>query len=204
MMKVKEIMFILLILFAISGCGGPPVPPDYPGRGEGDIPLGRVRGSGLVKIAIREANGSVDTMAVNVGAEETATFYHDPLANGETIMTVQSSDPDSAPKTYTIQTGETQRFIINISFVPPGRRSEVRGLQFAPVNSNVISVGTTLRLSFIIQGSQVQGLTPTVWVDGGIGSLNGANMFTAVTPGEGVIRAELMGYTAELPITVTP
>lgn len=204
MMKVKGIMFILLILFAVVGCGGPPIPPDYPGRGEGDIPLGRVRGGGLVKIAIQESNGSVDTLSVNVPAEESATFYHEPLTNGETIMTVESSVPDIASKTYLIQTGETQRFIINISFVPPGRRSEVRGLQFASVNSNVISVGTTLRLSFIIQGSHVQGLTPTVWVDGGIGSLNGANMFTAVTPGEGVIRAELMGYTAELPITVTP
>jgi len=200
MISKKILLLVIFIAVLLTSCGGPLHNPEpQPGRGEGDIPLGRVRGGGRIKIAIQEINGETDVARIDA----TGTFYSDRLAYGETAFIISTDDPTYEPRTYNVQIGRVQRYIMNASLPLRSRRTDVRGLQIEPLgNNNILRVGTEVRLRVAVTGSNTQGIFPTVWVDGGVGSLNPANVFTAIAPGEGVIRAELYGFTAELPITV--
>lgn len=200
MISKKILLLLIFISILLTGCGGPVYNPEpQPGRGEGDIPLGRIRGGGKLKVVLQERDGTIDAATI----DSSGTFYSDRLEYGETVFMLSTDDPAYEPRTYTVQAGRVQRYIMNAALPPRNRRADVQGLQVTSPSPNItLQVGTETRIRFNIQGTNTQNLSPTVWVDGGIGSLNAANVFTAVTPGEGVIRAELYGYTAELPITV--
>lgn len=200
MISKKSLLLSIFISILLTGCGGPVYNPDpQPGRGEGDIPLGRIRGGGRLKVVVQESDGTIEAATI----DSSGTFYSDRLAYGETVFMLSTDDPAYEPSTYTVQAGRVQQYIINAVLPLRNRRVDVQGLRIEPMTpNNILQVGTETRIRFTIQGTNTQGLSPTVWVDGGIGSLNSANVFTAVAPGEGVIRAELYGYTAELHITV--
>lgn len=200
MISTKILLPFILISILLTSCGGPISDPGLqPGRGEGDIPLGRVRGGGKIKITIQEHDGTLDIATI----DPSGTFYSDRLEYGETVFTLSTDDPNYEPRTYTVQAGRVQRYIMNASLPLRSRRADVQGLRIEPIgDNNTLRVGTEVRIRFTIQGTNTQGIFPTVWIDGGVGSLNPANILTAVSPGEGIIRAELYGYTAELPITI--
>jgi hypothetical protein len=67
-----------------------------------------------------------------------------------------------------------------------------------------LRVGQSIKLKPIVKGTDVNGLLPSYWTSGGVGSLNPGGVFRAKAPGTGTVTADVLGVSSTVAITVTP
>jgi hypothetical protein len=128
------------------------------------------------------------------------TFFGPAIPAGPATFTIL---PPSGlePETLSILIGPNQRYVANVEPQHKNSNAVVSSLQIELLGP-AIALGETRVVRVTVRGEHAQSLKPTIWVDGGIGTLDTGNRFTALFRGSGAIRAELKGVTAELPISI--
>lgn len=191
--------FCLLVTTASMGCGGR-LASDSPTRGEGDIPVGRVRlapgTSALVRIDC--LSGSYTT-TVNPAGIVMAPHQ----TEGPATITVESTSNDTLRDSFEVQFGSSQQYVFNAELQHKDTNVVVESLEVELMGAP-ISVGQSRSIKVKVNGKNAANLRPTIWIEGGIGMLDTGNRLVATNSGEGTIHAELMGVEASIPITASP
>ncbi|MFN8139560.1 MAG: hypothetical protein U0R49_07165 [Fimbriimonadales bacterium] len=172
---------------------------DYTHKGEGDIPIIRVIGIGsrTATVTVRDSDGSEFTAY----SDSAGSVYLPQLAHGTAAFNINT--PDCDEQNFSLPMGFEQRYVLNASPVMPDREATVTGLTIKlPGYKGSIAVGEQQPIVIEISGTRVQGLKPTIWLEGGIASLDGSNRMQPVLMGSGRIHAELMGVAATFEFTV--
>lgn len=199
MLKNFLYAFCLLLTFASIGCGGR-LASDSPTRGEGDIPVGRVRlapgRSAFVRIDC--LSGSYTT-AVNSAGIVMAPHQ----TPGPATITVESNSNDTLRDSFEVQFGSSQQYVFNAELQHKDPNVVVESLEVELMGSPIF-VGQSRSIKIKVNGKNAANLHPTIWVEGGIGMLDSGNRLIATAAGEGTVHAELMGVEASIPITVSP
>lgn len=199
MLKNFLYAFCLLLTFASLGCGGR-LASDSPTRGEGDIPVGRVRvapgRSAFVRIDC--LSGSYTT-AVNPAGIVMAPHQ----TEGPATITVESTSDDMLPDSFEVQFGSSQQYVFNAELQHKDSNVEVNSLEVELMGAPV-SVGQSRSIKVKVNGKNASNLRPTIWIEGGIGMLDSGNRLIATSTGSGTIHAELMGVEAAIEVTVSP
>jgi hypothetical protein len=186
---------LLVAAVAICGCGGVTDYAFAPDRGEGSIPVGRAMAA--MRISVVDEGGGVQEVKTRGD-----TFFLKRMTKGTAQMSFHPVDPRLQPASFKVIVGENQRYIVNVVAQPKSRQRDVDGLSLSLDHHGPIPIGTRLQIQATVQGSNVEGLEPTVWVDGGVGTLSSSNEFLATHAGNGLIRARIFGQRASIRIVV--
>jgi len=181
-------------MFLVVGCGGAGVQTDG-GRGEGNIPIGKL--SYLQgPIAISEcAVGQNSPLTI----DSQGTIWANQFPIGQTTITIATpTSTDVLPVVLGVQ----QSGVIAAYYNVPSKNTVVTGLTISLTNGQAPVVGNTYAVSIAVAGSNLAGLRPNMWINNGLGYFDANNNFVATTAGSGSICAELCGVSATLPITV--
>lgn len=182
----------------VVGCGGYDTQRDR--FGEGNIPVGRVisRRSAEAAVTIETDSGVRRTTVTNSGG----IFKFDELPVGGATLTVEPMDPQLERESLRIYFGAEQRMIANVGVNDRNIVAVVESLEISMPSGTVVAPGSRTPFVVRVSGQNVQSLIPSIWVDGGIGSLGAGNQFIASVPGTGKIRVRVLGREAELNVTV--
>jgi len=201
-MNIKTLSIFVLFAAAalvVVGCGGQ-TNGIGDGRGEGNIPIGKianVRPLGAVVYATTSSGGTLTS-----STDDSGVFSMPRLAYGATSFTVVPNDPQLATESFTVQVGSWQKDIVRSTVHKKDLDAVVDSITIDIPNRKELRVGVAVPIKVTIVGSNVKDLKPTVWVDGGLGQIEDPDRFTPEALGAGQIRAELLGKSASLDITV--
>ena len=129
--------------------------------------------------------------------------YLPDLPVGRTQFIFQSIERSTLPKTVELDVPAVDEQIFDINLIPRGQSAQVERVWFANVSPLVLRVGETAKLQFRYQGTGVNGVAPSLWIEGGVGSLNPGGVFRAMAPGVGKANGDLFGVVTTLDIIVT-
>lgn len=194
-----SIRFVPLLVLLVIGCGGAD-PLQSGTRGDGSIPVGRAKGPtrAPVDVVVLASDGtSFSTRTVE------GDVFLPNLPSGLTKFTFEGADRGSEAKTLQLLLSPNQGQIFDVNLPPRGQSARVDRVWFANASPLVLRVGETAKLQFRFEGTGVNGVGPTIWIEGGVGAINPGNVYRAVSPGVGKAYGELFGVTTSLDIIVT-
>ena len=183
-------------MFMIGGCGGAGV-SDEGGRGEGNIPIGKLSNmQGAVSATLA---ATTDSQTPTITVDSSGTIWASQLSSGLATVTIATSKcTDVLPVIF----GAQQSNVIAAYYNVPSANTVVTGLTISLTNGQAPVVGNTYAVNVTVAGSNISGLRPNLWINNGVGCFDSNNNFVASATGSGSICAELCGVTATLPITV--
>ncbi|MBX7134701.1 MAG: hypothetical protein K1X67_18695 [Fimbriimonadaceae bacterium] len=198
---LRKYFFAISVLATLAsiGCGGR-VASDSPTRGEGDIPVGRVRIAPGRSATVR-IDSVAGTFSTIVTGNATVVAPSQPF--GPATLTIQPDSDDLLATSIPIQFGMSQQFVFNAEVQQRSAATAVDSLQIELMGSPV-NVGQSRNIRVIVNGKNVGNVRPSIWIDGGVGMLDNGFRFVATSPGEGVVHAELLGVHTSIPVTVAP
>lgn len=186
------------LLIALGGCGGQGV-SDGPTRGEGDIPIGRAKVSrGPLRPVRIDCAGGTTFGTIDASG----TVWASPPAAGEASISIMAEDPSIEPVTIPITFGAQQRNLFDASLSSRGAGAVVRSIAIDLVGPMPIAVGQIYTIRVRVDGDNLNGVKPTVWVDDGVGALGANDRFTVTNSGIGEIRAQLYGVVGSTSVNV--
>jgi hypothetical protein len=198
-MKLASRSLGLVVAVVIAGCGGGNLTyTSSGGRGEGNIPAGRVKtiSSRSVVVQAEYPGGQTELAAIDASG----TFWLSRLPSGTVKFHMWTTSRDVEPKTYTVVTAPSSDFVIS-AFLPPRGPHDVVGVE-ASEFGGPLNVGERRKVVVTVHGENSRGIQPTIWVNGGVGSIAEGGVFVATRPGTGVVRIEICGFTATVPVVV--
>jgi hypothetical protein len=199
-MRMSRLWYVGLIPLAVflHGCGGAGM-ASTDTRGEGNIPIGRVTmPPGQVRLTVTNrygepVAGSIDPQGVMWMAR---------TAVGQAGVSLQPADGNLDPVGFNIVFGINQEYVIDAAINKKKPDAVVLSLVIELPNGKDPVLGKSCPVKVTATGTNIGGLKPTVWVDGGIGYVDKNHKFVATSSGSGVIHATLRGVTADLQIHV--
>lgn len=197
--NVRTALLGVVAAAVLAGCGGGE--GASPGtRGEGNIPIGKVRAIALpvARVVAVDAAGAVLTSYT----DPSGMFSMPRLAAGPTTFTVEPLSSDYAAQSLSVLMGAAQANIMEVNLVPATSDAVVETMSIDLPDRKDLKVGVAVPYKVTVNGRNVKPLIPSVWVDFGRGHFESPNKFVPDSPGEGRIGAELMGKTVYLDITV--
>lgn len=198
---LKHLLYALSLLAALAsiGCGGR-LASDSPTRGEGDIPVGRVRiapgGSAFVRIDDLSGSYSATVNPAGVVMAPRQT-------EGPATITVEPTSNDLASTSFQVQFGSSQQYVFNAELQRKNSTAVIDSLQ-VEVMGAPLSLGQSRNIKVTVNGKNAANLRPTIWVDGGVGMLDNGNRLIGTSVGNGTVHAQLMGVEASVAFTVSP
>lgn len=118
----------------------------------------------------------------------------DELPEGPAQLTITPEDPQYEIIELNILIGDEQRFIVLANLNPSG--TETHNLTIEPITPLSRGQQAPIRID------TDSGTAPTVWVDGGVGSINSSGTFMAKKRGRGRICAQVGHASASVEVTV--
>ncbi len=180
----------------MTGCGGQSAPGDFGSRGEGNIPIGKLKSVLPAVASATDSSGWSGTLSV----ASDGTVFSPSLSDGPALFTVEDSSGNRLE--MPLELGRERRLVFQARIHPKADGAACTGLRIVLPNDKPLYVGNNVPLKVEAEGSKVEGLPASLWVSGGVGSILEGNRFVATRPGSGSIEAELLGVRASLPITV--
>jgi hypothetical protein len=190
---------VFFALFGQGGCGGAQDSlASEIGRGEGNIPVGRLLPPPAHRVRVSATFSTGETEFTEVDAD--GVFRLSKLPSGRTLITLAPGSRQFEHKTYTVVAGQHKEYVMEarLTPIPP---HDVTGLQMEAF-SGPLKLHEQRRIVVHVLGPNAAGLRPTLWVNGGVGSIRHDGLFIAAAPGSGSIRAELCGHTVQIPVVV--
>ncbi len=170
---------------------------------DGDVAVGRVKRHGPPVDAYVTAEMS-DGAKQTVRTTEDGTFWFRPMPTGTTTLTIAPLDASLQTQTFVVEMGQIQERVIVVQAVPKAPVTDVEGFDLEPSTDTRGRVGRPISVRTTVQGANTNHLEPTVWIDGGVGSLTPSGNLLPRSIGQGTLRAELLGNTKSVPITIDP
>jgi hypothetical protein len=177
---MKRWLLAVLVGAALLGCGG-------------ESPIGRARDkqSGVVRVTGIDSTGKRQTVVSNSGR----AFEMGPFAPGPAVFEFESNDRAFLRETVQAAMGSEQRFVLNARLWTRDDTANVTDLTVALLDGQTVPVGAAIELRPTVVGpAAAHGDVPTVWVSGGVGTLDEGDVFRATVPGSGEIRLKLYGF----------
>lgn len=171
-------------------------------RLDGNIPIGRLKRPGPSVDALVTAQLS-DGRVQTTRTSSNGTFYFDRMPNGPTTLTVTPMDTEYETQSFVVVMGEEQSNVIVVSPVPKERPTDIEGLDLEPTEDPGARKGRPVSVRTKVRGPNRKNLNPTLWVDGGIGSLTPSGNLMPTQGGQGTLHAELYGFSKAVTVTVT-
>jgi len=184
----------------LGGCGGVTPNSDSTTRGEGTIPIGKISTKPVVPVQFMATYQNGYKYEGNI--TEDGTIYMPLLPYGEANLSVMPGDEQYEPADYKVNIKAQQRYIISVGLQPKGASASVESLALEVPNAKEMQVGKTYPIKVTLNGKNTANLKPTVWVNGGAGSIDTGLRFLALVPGEATICAKIGNLEATLPIVV--
>ncbi len=197
-MKLKSIWIVAIFgAVLLAGCGGNGM--EGSGRGEGSIPIGRAMSDArAVSVMLR-----VGESEYPIAASANGTFYvSSSLLTDSWTATVSAEG--GWTESFTVSPGRNAEDSFDVFILPTSRRSDVTSVSLAHPGGIQLRVGQSIKLKPVVTGTNINGLMPSYWTSGGIGSLNPGGVFRAKAPGTGTVTADVLGVSSTVAITVTP
>ncbi|MFN3684577.1 MAG: hypothetical protein ACK41F_11700 [Fimbriimonadaceae bacterium] len=187
----------LLVVAVLAGCGGQNAPGPLGSKGEGNIPIGKLKSPLPAVVSATDSSGWSGSLSV----ASDGTVFAPSLSDGEAVLSVEDSDGSRLDMPLVL--GPERRLLFVARLHPKQSGATCTALRISLANERPIPVGRTVPIKVVAEGVRVEGLQPSLWVSGGVGSVLEGNRFVATRPGEGSIEAELLGVRASLPVTVS-
>lgn len=193
---------MLLIIAALSaGCGGQATLPPPSNRGEGDIPVGRLKGPSSEDSEVTIIGSDHHEYRASV-QPSSGTIMSPELPQGEATVLVRPADPSVEPLEFPLIVGPNESYVANVQIRKSRPSALITGMTIELMGQYPIVVGEPAPVRVTIYGTNVGGLKPTIWVDGGVGTLDVGNRFIGTQPGIGSVHAEALGFSAQIEVTV--
>lgn len=168
-------------------------------KGEGDIPIIRVLGLQGHHATVTATDSS--GMEVTGHSDDAGDVYLPHLQNGLAHFKIEANG--YKPSDYNVVLNTDQTYIMNAAPLLESEQPTVSSITIRlPGYSGAISLGKKQQIIVDVEGSNLRGLKPTVWLDCGIASLTNSNQIIPQFSGTGVIKAELGGVIATLEFVV--
>jgi hypothetical protein len=198
-MKFKIIgVVVALGAVLLTGCGGYGT-EGHSGRGEGSIPIGRAMSDARAVNVMLRVGGSEYELAPSPNG---SVYVSSSLLTGPWSATI--STDGGWTESFTVSPGQNAEEAFDVFILPASRKSDVTSVTLAHPDGIQLRVGQSIKLKPIITGTNVNGLLPSYWTTGGVGSLNPGGVFRAKAPGTGTLTADVLGFSSTVSITVTP
>lgn len=202
-----SVFILTVVLLALSGCGGSSGPLDalsgggFSPRGEGNIPIGRAHGVGMGESSVSIVMSDGRTYSTFTKLQ----VIHAPaLPKGVTTVTVTPGNRKFSRHTFQYVVGPDQYWAFNVYPVDRVSTQVVKDLDVNLRSGRVFRVGDKYDLEIQTYGANLDGLKPSLSINGGIARLDSNDdlMFTKAGTGELVI--ELLGVQKVLTLFVEP
>jgi len=92
--------------------------------------------------------------------------------------------------------------VFDAQLVTRGVGAVVRTIAIDLIGPMPIAVGQSYTIRVRVEGDNLNGAKPTLWVDGGVGALGSNDRLTFTASGTGEIRAQLYGVQGSLSVDV--
>lgn len=207
--KMKSNRILLLAAVAVgvlaaglSGCGGQgsatEIVPD--GRGEGNVPIGRVRSEAATTWSafLTKQDGTTLSLAVAPNGD---LVLDEPVA-GEYTLTVSDTLGAYEEAVYVLDV-EPIGPMIDVFMVPANAGAECTSLTVRLLGGSSVQVNKPTPILTSARGTGLAQLKPTVWLTGDIGYLDNQGRLVPTQTGEGTIEAELLGVRASATVSIT-
>lgn len=202
-MKTVYVIFTAIlagISLIIMGCGGAGSDTGGSTRGEGTIPIGKISSRPIYQAQIMATYQNGVSYSGTVISD--GTVYMAPLPYGDAKLTVAPVDEKYEAASYDINVKAQQRYIISIAIQKKDPAVTIDSLSIEIPNAKEMEVGKTYPIKVTVNGKNAANLKPTVWVNGGAGSVDSGNRFLAMVPGEASIHAKIGDVETSIPITI--
>lgn len=185
----------------IAGCGGSSTSIEGLPKGEGNIPIGRAQNKEMGECAI--------TLELSDGRTYN-TFTHQQvvyapvLPQGVTRVTIVPGNRRFNRYTFEYMTGKDQFWSFNARPLARVATQVVKDIDVNLSTGETFKVGQTFRLNVDVQGVGLDGVKPTVFVNGGTARLDAKDVLTFTKSGFGEIAVELLGFRRIIEFNVEP
>ena len=187
----------LLACALVAGCGGQNASGAIGSKGEGNIPIGKLKSVLPAVVSATDSSGWSGTLTV----ASDGTVFAPTLSDGPAVLSAEDSQGNKVDMPLVL--GAERKLVFLARLHPKQSGATCTGLRISLPNDKPIPVGRTVSIKVEALGERVEGLRPNLWVSGGVGSVLEGQRFVATRPGQGSIEAELLGVRASLPITVS-
>lgn len=195
-----EALLGLAVAISVLGCGGNSANVSSLTRGEGDIPVGRLKSPHLEESEV-VIHGSDDHL-YHATVDPYGVISVSTLPSGPANVIVNSLEPDVEQVVVPLQIGSNESYIMNIESATKRPGAVVTGMTIELMGQTPIRMGQVNPVKVTVSGLNVNGLKPTIWIDGGNGFLDAGNRFSATATGPATVCAKLLGVTVRLDFTV--
>lgn len=198
--SIKVILATIIgVGLVLAGCGGN-TPDMVSTRGEGTIPIGKISMKPVTPVQVVATYQYGQSYPGTVTSD--GTIYMQALPYGEMSLAVTPTESCYAPATYSVDVKAQQRYIINVAVQKVDPAVTVDSLAIEIPNAKAMQVGKTYPIKVTVSGKNAANLKPTVWVNGGAGSIDSGNRFLAQVSGDASIHAKIGDVEASIPITI--
>lgn len=181
----------------VAGCGGQNAPGAIRSKGEGNIPIGKLKSAYPAVVSATDSSGWSGKLSV----ASDGTVFAPTLSDGAAVLSAEDCRGNKVDMPLVL--GAERKLVFLARLHPKQSGATCTALRLSLPNDRPIPVGRTVSIKVEALGERVEGLQPSLWVSGGVGSVLEGQRFVATRPGEGSIVAELLGVRASLPITVS-
>lgn len=197
-MQVRHFISVAALALVLAGCGGSQ--GFDPTRGEGSIPIGRAQTTDAKAVTVRlRSGGSTYTIVPEAGG---TIYASTSMLAGDYNVAVEAAG--GYTETFDIQPGPDPTDSFDVQILPSKRQADVTSVQLEHPASVELRVKDSLKLKVKVNGTNVNGLDPSYWTSGGIGSVNNGGVFRARAVGTGTVTVSVLGRTSTIQVTVLP
>lgn len=205
-MKLKSVLASVSVLAMVSclvGCSGSASAPLGSGtRGEGNIPVGRVKEPRIQRghLTIKDTSGT--TLTVESDAE--GIFWAPTAQYGIVEYTITPVDPSFQPLSFSAMVGVEQDGVFLADPIPASSTAVVQSIVIEFPGRPEFRIGQTVPIKVKVQGTNLGSSKPLIWLDGGVGTLNPGDQMVVTHMGSGAVNASMRGVQARNEFTVIP
>lgn len=169
----------------------------------GDVAVGRVKRQGPPVDALVTAIMS-DGLTQTTRTTSDGTIVFSEMPYGPTTFTVVPVDTTLQSQTFVVDMGPIQENVILVHAVPVAPVTDIESYELEPASAVHARVGRAIPFRATVRGGNAKRLSPTLWIDGGTGSITPGGMFLPRRAGAGTLRSELLGSSRAVSVTVDP
>lgn len=186
--------------FIVSGCGGNTADQLSPQpKGEGNIPIGCAKNAAADggRVTIYRSDGTkYDTTLAD------GIIMSPKLPFGMTRIEVYPNNTKLNRQAITFNVGEEQRYIAHMWPLPKNFSIRVFDIITTITDGSVVPLGETVPIGLRVRAFASSQFSPTVFVAGGIGSMDDQDNFVATHVGQGQIVIKVANTTKTINIEV--
>lgn len=175
---------LLLTTVLVTGCGGHSIDQQQQPKGEGNIPIGCAKNcieDGGHVVIYRSDGEKYETNLVN------GDIFSPKLSEGLTRIEVYPANSRLSRQAITVEAGAEQTHIARMWPLPKNFTIVLQEIMTDLKDGQVLALGSTTPIGLHVRAFASAFYLPTVFVNGGIGSLDDQGNFIATQTGKGVI-----------------